>query len=82
MCMQRHSTFNPLVAVFKFVANRDRSQKVANAVLAYLRAFSYLRLDFVRSRTQALYSFLAGTASYIMEFLKTRGYSVVIKANI
>ena len=50
--MQRHSTFIPLVAVFKFVANRDRSQKVAKAVLAYLRAFSYLRLDFVRSRTQ------------------------------
>ena len=52
MCMQRHSTFISLVAVFKFLANGDRSQKVVNAILAYLRAFSYLRLDFVRSRTQ------------------------------
>ena len=49
--MQRHSTFISLVAVFKFLANGDRYQKVTNAVLAYLRAFSYLRLDFVRSRT-------------------------------
>ena len=51
--MQRHSSFIPLVTVFKFVANRNRSQKVANAFLAYLRAFSSLRLDFLRSRTQA-----------------------------
>jgi len=40
MCMQRHSTFIPLVAVFKFVANGDRSQKVANAFLAYPSDFS------------------------------------------
>ena len=45
MCMQRHSTFISLVAVLKFLANGDRSQKVANAVLAYLREFSYLRID-------------------------------------
>ena len=51
ICMKRHSTFISLVAVLKFLANGDRSQKVANAVLAYLRAFRYQILDFVRSRT-------------------------------
>jgi hypothetical protein len=56
MCMQRHSTFISLVAVLKFLANGDRYQKVANAVLAYLRAFSYMRVDFLRSRTGPKFS--------------------------